>query len=40
MKKFLVIPSLCALLLSAGLAEQAGFAAENVACPCPQPVRF
>lgn len=30
MKKFLVIPSLCALLLSAGLAEQAAFAAENV----------
>lgn len=29
MKKFLVIPSLCALLLSAGLAEQAAFAAEN-----------
>ena len=30
MHKFLVIPSLCALLLSAGLAEQAAFAAENV----------
>lgn len=30
MKKFLAIPSLCALLLSAGLAEQAAFAAENV----------
>lgn len=30
MKKFLVIPSLCALLLSTGLAEQAAFAAENV----------
>ena len=30
MKKFLVIPSLCALLLSAGLAEQDAFAAENV----------
>lgn len=29
MHKFLVIPSLCALLLSAGLAEQAAFAAEN-----------
>lgn len=29
MKKFLVIPSLCALLLSTGLAEQAAFAAEN-----------
>lgn len=30
MHKFLVIPSLCALLLSAGLAEQDAFAAENV----------
>lgn len=30
MHKFLVIPSLCALLWSAGLAEQAAFAAENV----------
>lgn len=30
MKKLLVIPSLCALLLSTGLAEQAAFAAENV----------
>ena len=30
MHKFLVIPSLCALLLSTGLAEQAAFAAENV----------
>lgn len=29
MHKFLVIPSLCALLLSTGLAEQAAFAAEN-----------
>lgn len=30
MKKFLVIPSLCALLLSAGFTEQSVFAAENV----------
>lgn len=30
MKKFLVIPSLCALLLTAGFTEQSVFAAENV----------